>query len=277
VSDPSAEETNRLGISELHTRHVFVEIVRHMLSAGWSVAYGGDFRQCGYTNALVDLVRTYERREAPGPERVRAYLAWPIWAKLTQRDRAELVNVAILHEIPAPQGAPRSLPPASERTPRELLWASLALTAMREQMTRDLDARVVLGGRLDGQQGLTPGIAEEALLALEGKKPLFVLGGYGGCARALVACIKGDRVRELTTGYQAEHTARYVELLAEARSAQTRTVDVVAEDLRSFGMQALGNGLTEEENERLFASDEIDEVVALILRGLRRRTGDRLS
>src|SRR5207244_6277673 len=52
VSEPSPEELVRLGVSEVHVRHAFIEIVRHVLAAGWSVAYGGDLRRAGYTDAL---------------------------------------------------------------------------------------------------------------------------------------------------------------------------------------------------------------------------------
>jgi hypothetical protein len=38
------------------------------------------------------------------------------------------------------------------------------------------------------------------------------------------------------------------------------------------GPQGLNNGLDVVENERLFATDDVDEVVSLLLRGLRRVT-----
>ena len=39
--------------------------------------------------------------------------------------------------------------------------------------------------------------------------------------------------------------------------------------LREAAIQGLNNGLSEAENERLFVTDDVDEVVALLLRGLR--------
>jgi len=45
-----------------------------------------------------------------------------------------------------------------------LVWAR-CLTAMREKMNTDINARVLLGGRLEGFMGRYPGLAEEALLA----------------------------------------------------------------------------------------------------------------
>ena len=57
------------------------------------------------------------------------------------------------------------------------------LTAMRIVMRGDIQARIVLGGRVEGYMGAMPGIAEEACLSLEADQPVFLLGGFGGCAR----------------------------------------------------------------------------------------------
>ena len=51
---------------------------------------------------------------------------------------------------------------------------------MRTVMRGDIQARVVLGGRVEGYKGAMPGIAEETCLSLEAGQPIFVLGGFGG-------------------------------------------------------------------------------------------------
>ena len=60
---------------------------------------------------------------------------------------------------------------------------SAGLTSMRRIMHAKADARVVLGGRVDGYKGTMPGIAEECLMSLKSGQPAFLLGGFGGCAR----------------------------------------------------------------------------------------------
>lgn len=52
-------------------------------------------------------------------------------------------------------------------------------------MMSDSDARVVIGGRVEGYKGAMPGIAEEVLLSLKAGKPIFLVGGFGGCTRDL--------------------------------------------------------------------------------------------
>lgn len=271
VSEPDKRELVRLGLDKLHVNHAFVEIARHVLARGWSIAYGGDLRKSGYTEALFDLVRTYNRTDLPGPDRVYSYLSWPNWRELLTSQRADLVNVATIKEVAPPEGAPESLPAAAKRGPGDLLWNSLALSQMRAEMNSDIGARVILGGRVSGQQGLYPGIAEEAVLALRSHTPLYVAGGFGGCARLVAASLGGARPAEMSLEYQLEHTPRYPELVAAAAAAGKKPMFAeLLDTFNSAGFKGLHNGLGEPENERLMQSDDVDEIVALVVQGLRR-------
>ena len=171
VSEPDEYDLVSLGLSELHVRHAFIEIARHLLAAGHSLAYGGDFRHHGYTEAMLDLVRTYSRHDRPGPERIRIYSAWPRWVDMSADERAGLAGVASLVSVDRPTGCPERLAVVPGRSANERLWAAIALTEMRRRMNRDIGARVVLGGRPSGQEGLLPGVVEEASLALAERTP----------------------------------------------------------------------------------------------------------
>ncbi|MCY1232787.1 SLOG cluster2 [compost metagenome] len=123
-------------------------------------------------------------------------------------------------------------------------WSS-GLTAMRARMSQVSDARIVLGGRVDRYMGSMPGIAEEALLSMRIRQPLFVVGGFGGCARDIAEALAlvGDR------GSESSNWAN-------------------RKDFREYSGKNLHNGLTAEENEILARTPHIDQAVALILRGL---------
>lgn len=64
--------------------------------------------------------------------------------------------------------------------PDEEEWTE-GLTVMHTAMREDIQARIVLGGRVEGYRVRMPGIAEEALLSLEASQPVFLAGGFGGC------------------------------------------------------------------------------------------------
>jgi hypothetical protein len=110
-----------------------------------------------------------------------------------------------------------------------LLHGALCLSAMRQLMMRGvslpiadserpdaiqpISARIVLGGKLTGYQGFVPGIFEEALLSLESRSPVYLLGGFGGATEALAEALlaapsaaKPDALRE---AWQRQNT-RYL-------------------------------------------------------------------
>jgi hypothetical protein len=218
VSEPGTAELEARGLSHAHVHHAFVEIARQILAAGGSLAYGGDLRAGGYTASLLSLLRTYSDPDRPATERIRLYFGAPAWRKLRAADFAELRTLSTPIKVAA---AGRGSAPAAD------------FTAMRERMTAETDARVVVGGLLAGYVGAQPGVVEEAELALRAGKPLLVAGGLGGAA---------------------------------AR---------VADSLRERPATDLRNGLDAEENAVLFATADLDLIVALILRGLERRFGAR--
>ena len=63
-----------------------------------------------------------------------------------------------------------------------------SLTILREWITILLapGCRICLGGRMHGYQGDEPGVVEEAGLALNRGKPLYLLGGLGGATKAFI-------------------------------------------------------------------------------------------
>ena len=242
-----------LGLAPEHLRDARAEIARHLLAMGARLVYGGDLRANGFTQLLFELVARYRRDADVGDTRpaVINYLAWPV---VMSKPRAELhklmdelAGLAEFHFLDR-QGAdlaPSALEDPVRPTLTDADWAD-ALTAMRGVLTRVSDARVVVGGRTEGYKGRMPGIAEEALTALEAAQPLFLLGGFGGCARDIAITLK---------------------LLPEP-------VSFVAwngqDEFRRFDSGALRNGLTVDENATLVRTVHVDEAVAFILRGLLR-------
>jgi hypothetical protein len=67
--------------------------------------------------------------------------------------------------------------------PRQSAGQVADLDAMRIAMEEDLDARILLGGRISNFAGRMPGVLQEAILTLERGHLLTPLGGFGGAAR----------------------------------------------------------------------------------------------
>ena len=284
ISISDSEDLEALGMNKAVLDLAYVEVARHLLAHGARLAYGGDQRQAGYTQQLYDLVRAYEQPMADIYKRVVNYLAWPIHVKLTDKDRTELMDVVTLERLPLEAtlreefGLDESAFVAPNTTENRYVWAR-CLTAMRKKMNHDIDARIVLGGQSSKFSGRYPGIAEEALLAASSDdsrgKPIFLLGGFGGCTADLVKAIEGNQPKRLTLNFQfnqSKHTADYRELYAFYNQRHTQEpldYDALLAPFRTRGIDALNNALGPDENTRLFQTDDIDEIIALILKGLR--------
>ena len=218
--------------------------------------------------------------------RLANYLAWPIHLDLDLESRAAMGDVADYQLIQPPSDliTTMGLDPTQPlpATPADLFEAryirARCLTAMRQQMIASCDAVLALGGRQSGFGGKYPGIVEEAYLALRDGKPLFLLGGFGGSARAVIEVLRGEKARLLDAGEPAElpREAQFAEMYNRRvlHDPQLGQEPIDYAKLSSFfaarGVEGLNNGLNSEENGRLFTTVYLDEAIFLLLTGLKR-------
>lgn len=255
-----------LGLGDEHLTDAMTEIVRHLLALGARLMYGGDLRpdtedEPGFTRILVELISRHRRDADVGDDRpaLRNVFAWPIiQERISPSDIVEhqdalrgLVEFVTLDpdgvQIPLSELVKRN-----EQEPKRVDW-SRGLTNMRKWVTEHTQARLVLGGQTEDFRGRMPGIAEEAYLSLRTKQPLFILGGFGGCARDLAATL---------------------DLLPNQSSTlpEWRGIDEFTRG--EFSADELRNGLSLDENATLASTPHIDEAVTLVLRGLLRMVGE---
>ena len=143
----------------------------------------------GSSSWWTELVDSH-RRAGESVARIRSFLAWPLHLNLAAEERAQFRQIARFERIPPPADLGIDptvfLPPDSAE--HRYVWAR-CLSRMRETMNREIDARVCLGGQVTGYKGKYPGLVEEALMALQAGKPLYLIGALGGCARALIEAV----------------------------------------------------------------------------------------
>ena len=180
-----------LGLAEEHLRDAMSEVARHLLAMGARLVYGGDLRARGFSELLFELVARYRRDADVGDMRaaVVSYLPWPVHCGMSTEEIQAVVHdlkgLAEIHCLDR-QGQEIALNAVPQvrhlHAPTGEDWSD-SLTALRRVMTAACDARIVLGGSTAGFKGHMPGIGEEALCSLSAQQPIFVLGGFGGCAR----------------------------------------------------------------------------------------------
>lgn len=272
LSISNSTDLSAHGMGLVHLEDAMVECARHLLAQGASLAYGGDLRPGGFTTVLFELVRSHNR--AGAKERIHNYLAWPIGLRIDLGIWHEYMDEIRDYRVPPPVDL--NIDPEvyvdPDNMPGRYIW-SRSLTDMRTEMNDKTAARVLLGGQVQNFKGKYPGVLEEAFLALRSKKPLFLIGGFGGCTRSIVDGLNGGTPAAITEAFQStdslftQMAARYQ---ADAQAGHGNPIDYAGElaYLQSVGMGGLNNGLTKDENVTLSTSKNLPEIVYLLLKGL---------
>ena len=258
ISVSDSPDLALLGMADRHLHRATNGLATYLLSYGYHLAYGGDLRAGGFTEELFEIASRYDHQPAGTRDTapVTDYLAWPVWTAIP-RDELQglserLLGIArIVYLSRAGAELARLRYPSTPAKPPQV---ASALTAMRVTMARESDARIVLGGKVASYQGRMPGIAEEALISLQHHKPLYVLGGFGGCARDVA----------------------YAMGLADPIAGTSPPSWDRLDDFTPFAddLGGLNNGLDAPENRTLAQTPYIHEAIALVLRGLGRLAGD---
>lgn len=278
VSVSESEELEQLGLSDHHLKDISIEIARYLIANGATLLYGGDLRSGGYTELFSELSFQYKYLK-DRKFRFVNYFPFPNSKYLTTDVRAKFyekqVDVKIL-EIPKKLGEidkERKYEPFERIEDRYIL--AECFTDMREQMAKDSNARIVLGGRQTNFLGYFPGIVEETYHSLKANKPVYLLGGFGGAAKAIISVITGDKPYELSNEFQFN-----TDFLKDFKSysLDKSSINLDYDKLNSFFQNytiksiSQQNGLTPEENQILFERTNIHELVFLIIKGLKNIT-----
>jgi hypothetical protein len=260
VSD--SPDLGRLGLAETHFRLALGEMAQNVLLSGGKLAYGGHLSPTGYTAFLVNELEKYGRRDRP----LLICLAWqnhrtvPLSELTRMKDELGLKAEFVYLD---PNGHP--VDPNVDRTNEPVtvddpVVRKKSLSAMRRYMAGRTHAWVFLGGRRRGFEGDIPGLMEEAFLALEANKPIYLAGGFGGVTLDIAKALSLDDgiwLPPMIDG--APDDSRFV--------TGRRMLEGVA---GSPSWNGISNGLSQEENRRLAASHRPSDIAVLVSIGLGR-------
>lgn len=263
ISVSPCEDAERLGYDDRQMNRIVIRMARYFLDRDMRVIFGHDWREDGVMRAVADfaaIVAARIERDGRGidPEPrminlVPGTRGLSRAAADAERDGGGVLEVIALD--------------ASDRVRGDVEVGrgdpARGLTALRHELTKLLDpgCRVCLGGRTKGFQGKEPGVMEEARLAVEYRKPLYLMGGFGGATREFGD--HGNRYLETENGLCADEKEelfntmdieRAVRLIAQGidrfRSRSLKTIK------RTLAEKADGNA-PDRSDRRLFAR-EID-------------------
>lgn len=253
-------------------------LARHLLANKHTLIYGGDLRNDGFTQFILDEATVLRDRLQLDKLFVENYLAWPLNVKQENLKWYANYNTVVkpvsasipddikslIHDIST------FLPP--DCLENKYIW-SRCLTTMREESIKSSDIRILVGGKFENYLGKMPGVLEEFLIAYKQDLVIFLVGGLGGLTKKLCISIKNRKIEEeFTEEWQINHNNAYKDLQKIASQHGKHTdYDNLKEVIENITIPILAEraGLTNEEYERLMTTPFIDESIYLILKSIK--------
>lgn len=278
ISISNSSEIENLGFSLEHQTNLITEITRFLIIHGSKLVYGGDLRQNGYTRLFSSLVHQYRPSKEVGKLFFENYFSFPIYVNLKTSDILEFKKNGVLPiAVQPPSGLSidesKFYPPKGNEN--LFIWAE-SLTEMRQEMQRNTHARILTGGSMSNFKGKYPGLLEESIIALEKDIPVYFTGIFGGITSRIIEALKGEKPQELTFEWQSSQNEKYKEFVSHYNSKKSEdriAYKLCTQFLNEYTLERLSknNGLTVDENKRLFQTIHSSEIIFLIMKGLMKK------
>ena len=241
------------------------EVASLLLTSGYRVAHADDLLPGSISARIFRLASHHGRRRSltqanHSPTNtpdlafgVTGYCAWPIHIGMpvneVEKYEAVFGQQGIVKWLTL-EGEPRPFSyfaKAGRREPAPDEWDH-GLTARRNTMVHDSLACIVAGGSTVIGHEAMPSVAKDALVSLRNQRPLYVVGGLGGCAQDIATVLR------LTDAQPKVH-------------GRWHDMDAFSDYI---GPEHLHNGLDASENRTLAETTDVEEAANLVLRGLDR-------
>ena len=285
LSIAESEDATSLGFPSWQVNRATVRVVAALFGQGVGVVFGHDWREDGVMEAVHGLAQQMQPPPPPGdsPDRAGAPLLinlvpWPDRPHLSSEDLELLQDTLSVRPAPLPKELNAYAEPAlaAGRDSRAYAYLrSRGLTYLRRELDRLSDARLCLGGRVRGYSGRAPGIVEEAFIAVESGKALYLAGLFGGAAGQLIDAIEGKPMPpDFARAPEFEGLYLHPPFPADVFNGDAYFVNAEAlwTSFRNAAQQiAERSMLTRGELNELFHTTLLDRVIELVLTGLSRR------
>lgn len=274
VSVSDNEDLEHLGLSIQHLRDVMIELARYIMANGGTLLYGGHLKNEGFTKLFAELSYQYKFLNDKSFRFIN-YFPFPNSNSLTLEIKADFVKQQVepvVIDIPKHLGEVdknRKYDPFNNIEDRYIF--SECFSDMRRKMAIESHARILLGGKQSNYLGYMPGIIEEAYYSLKTNKPIYIIGGFGGAAKSLSKIILGEVPNELTNEFQYNNSfIQEFKKVYNGKASVPLDYQYLSEFFRQYNLEILSemNGLSVDENLILFESQNIHEIVFLIIKGL---------
>lgn len=283
VSMSASDSWAEMGLLAQHQEGLASDIALDLILLGSKLIWGGDLRPEGLGAQLKRIVQTYQHPSHPPQTHVGMFVPFSPDAK-RRLDVESLYARRLFADVKILKSPFIEYPdysvPSDPKSDEAVALSAVALSMMRIEMAHACGARIILGGGLQTFAGIYPGIAEEALEAIRIKRPIYILGGFGGASRAVYEAVANSgsgaqQIREAChnggaaarSGPLAAHKKLVLALKNSELNFDPTAMIHTFSRLTLKGLSDL-NGLTQSENARLSVSQNIIEIIELLVKGL---------
>lgn len=249
ISVSECDGGEKRGLTNIHCQAFIMELTRYILSFGGTIAYGGNINKTNinFVTTLQSVLQSYAKDYSNGnliKNYVASYLVDTLDCDLQVDNQNELDFIKM------EDGNTNNI--------------EQSLTEMRRRMATEANYAIIAGGRTSGYKGKFPGVLEELFEYIKAKKPVFIIGAFGGIGKK-VADVLEENDRYFGTGqFMCDLRERYF------GSVNHDDYEEVISFINALSMNCLNNGLNDKENETLLETSNFSEAIALVLRGMKK-------
>lgn len=313
LSYAESENLAELGYLQQHLHEAFIYLLRPLVRLGADVMYGGWPPKPGqssaqnvanmalsilnlYVDEVADADDTAGKQRRPrGLPRTFHPASWPACDSISMADEAAWINHSSFLRV---RPTAEELAKAPPGTNAHLALRAVIPSRVRKKMAKgylcDVPGRprrkvipavvVMVGGKTKNFQGIMPGVIEEFACHFKAKRPIYLLGGFGGAggvlARHLLAA--AGEATQLDLKFLKEGRKDYMDLVngckalglpaEEHPDARIEAVLGLIEKARATPLdKVMDNGLDSAENVKLLTTRDTSEAVHLVWTGMGRR------
>jgi SLOG cluster2 len=276
VSVSDNEDLEHLGLSTQHLKDIMIELARYIMANGGTLLYGGHLKNEGFTKLFAELSYQYKFLNDKSFRFIN-YFPFPNSNSLTLEIKADFVKQQVepvIIDTPSHLGdIDKNRKYDAFNNMKDRYIFSECFSDMRRIMADKSYARLLLGGKQSNFLGYLPGIIEEAYYSLKANKPIYIIGGFGGAAKSLSRVILGEVPKEFTNEFQYNNSfIQKFKKEFDGKASVPIDYQNLLEFFRQCHLDKLSgmNGLSVDENLVLFESQNIHEIVFLIMKGLKK-------
>jgi hypothetical protein len=287
LSVSESDDSAKHGFPSWQVNRITLQFVAALFGQGASVVFGHDWRDDGVMEAVHGFALQMQSPVPLSPEAAKAelqpllrnILPWPDVPRLSDLEQEQLRSTLTVEPASLPQelrqfdNAARTAGPDS---PMYVYLRARGLTFLRHRLNAVSHVRLCVGGRRSGSQGRYPGVIEEAFLAVQENKPLYIASFLGGASEQVAEAFEGKEMpRDFCAPDSIETLYRQPPVNEiDGMTLDDRIIDrgAVWRAFAAAGNQGIAatNGLMIEENDELLRTPVIEHAIELVLTGLSR-------